>query len=80
MKYSTRRALSLLGLSIPIFASLACGQGIITTVAGTASWVSSGESRLAIDTPLGEVNAVAADAGGNFYAAASTRNAVVKVT
>jgi uncharacterized protein (TIGR03437 family) len=55
-----------------------CGQGIITTVAGS-QWVFRGDGGLATDVPLGFTKAVAVDASGNIFASDVSNCLVAKI-
>jgi len=79
MKRSARRALGSLALLVLLFSSLACGQGIITTVAGS-TWVFRGDGGPATSAPLGYVYGAAIDAAGNVYASDQDNDLVVKVS
>ena len=56
-----------------------CGQGIITTVAGS-QWVFRGDGGPATSAPLGGMRGVAVDAAGNVYACDRDNNLVVKIS
>jgi len=60
-------------------AAPACGQGIITTVAGT-TWVFRGDDGPATSAPLGTLRGVAVDAAGNVYASDPDNYLVVKIS
>jgi uncharacterized protein (TIGR03437 family) len=79
MKCGTRRAVGSLALVILLFAPLARGQGIITTVAGN-TWILHGDGGPAIGAPLYGVNGVSVDAAGNVYASAQENSVVMKIS
>jgi len=79
MKRGTPRALGSLALLVLLVSPLACGQGIITTVAGS-TWVFRGDGGPATSAPLGYVYGVAIDAAGNVYASDQDNDLVVKVS
>jgi sugar lactone lactonase YvrE len=79
MKRGTRRALGFLPLVILLFSRLACGQGIITTVAGS-TWAFRGDGGPATNAPLGHLGGVAVDAAGNIYASDQDNSRVVKIS
>jgi uncharacterized protein (TIGR03437 family) len=56
-----------------------CGQGIITTVAGT-TWVFRGDGGPATSAPLGFIAGVAVDSTGNLFAVDAGNNFVVKMS
>jgi uncharacterized protein (TIGR03437 family) len=56
-----------------------CGQGIITTVAGS-QWVFRGDGGPATSAPLGNMQGVAVGAAGNVYASDYDNHLVVKIS
>jgi uncharacterized protein (TIGR03437 family) len=56
-----------------------CGQGIITTVAGS-QWVFRGDGGPATAAPLGQVAGIAVDAAGNVFVCDSGNNLVVEIS
>ncbi len=72
--------LAVLALGLLLSVPLAWGQGVITTVAGGAPFVFTGNGGPAVNAPLGTLTGVAVDALGNVYAADSYNALVVKIT
>lgn len=61
--------------------AFACpGEGIITTIAGGATFQLTGIGGPAANVPLGTIQAVATDSQGNVYAADGSNFVVVKIT
>lgn len=60
-------------------ASPVCAQNVITTFAGTP-WIFRGDRGPALKAPLGVLQAMAVDSGGNVYVGDSSNHIVVKMS
>jgi uncharacterized protein (TIGR03437 family) len=74
-----RRSLGTLVWVLLLSAAPLCGQGIVTTVAGS-QWVFRGDGGPANSAPLGPIKGVAVDSAGDFFVTDSGNNIVVKVS
>jgi len=74
-----RRGFSTVVWVLLLSAAPVCGQGIITTVAGS-QWVFRGDGGPANSAPLGNVLAVAVDRDGNVFAPDACNYLVFKIT
>ena len=78
MGRAMRRRFSTVVWVLLLSAAPACGQGVITTVAGT-QWVFRGEGGPATAAHLGQVQGVAVDTVGNLYALDADNHLLLKI-